>query len=286
MNILRLTLIVVLISFAISCQKKTNTLKVDFSTKPLALLMQDIGGEFVEDAQILSKENWDKNPEITKKQLKKLNKCQLVFLNGLGLEKSFIPDSTRSTLYFPCQKYVNQVALINEGNNFNPYYWLDMDMMSDVARGYYRELSLSDPKNSMRYDDKIKVFVQKFGKLTQTIKDSTTSVSQISFLTINHNLTYLTRSLNLKNITFPITSTETLNSMDAGMGSFIKDSKITTLFYISADKSLAEEVGKKFNLKTVEIDVLANDHNFQNISEYYLYLANYFISNLKVSPAK
>jgi zinc transport system substrate-binding protein len=161
---------------------------------PLAYFAEQIGGEFVQ-VENLSGEKDLHDFEITPKDLSKMEKANLVILQGGGME-SWRTETTKAlrdngVKVFVVEEHITFFSNNNEEEGheheeeghhhhgeFNPHTWLSPMLSDQVSAFILAELIALDPEHKEEYEKNAKILSDKFRAIDAEARTSFTSCSK------------------------------------------------------------------------------------------------------------
>lgn len=180
-----------------SCSKKnpdTHKIYVVSSFKVYSLIVKDIAQADCSTDELFQSEEDLKEKELSKKQIKMIEKADLVILNG------FIEDKYQEQLVPYKDKIVYVKTMINQVKlNISkeyPYYWLHADLFKDLIRGINQQLVKKNPNNQEIYLKSLKKILSDTDSLIANNIDKKIS----NQVTITNELIYLSDFLKSNNM--------------------------------------------------------------------------------------
>jgi ABC-type Zn uptake system ZnuABC Zn-binding protein ZnuA len=147
----------VMILSLISCSRKKDEMSsflIVTAFKPYSLVVNQIAEKTCTTRELFSDAGDLQKDKLSNKQMRLLNKARLIILNG-NLEEKYkdqlVPFKDK-IIYV--SGTVNQVRVAL--NKDYPYYWLDGDLMMELARSVNMKLSEINVNYTATYEDRLK----------------------------------------------------------------------------------------------------------------------------------
>lgn len=212
--------------------------------------------------------------QLSPGELRKLNRADLVLLNGLGLE-TFLNQAVRSGGAELQRKLVTLTeglhgelihgeaphARAEEGHHHDhdPHVWLDPTLMAHCVTNAMRALQNADPKNAEGYERNAAAYVAKLQALDAELKEKLAEVKRVPFITYHNAFGYFVRryGLNLAGVVERVPEIPPSTRERAELQKTIREKKVKALFSEPGGKSaLAKSIAKDTGIRLGELDPL------------------------------
>lgn len=184
-----------------SWMKENGKIKILSTTAQIGDLVSQIGGDRIDSAVLIQGDLDPHSYEIVKGDAEKLQRADLIFYNGLGLEhgaslSSALKNSSNGIAIGEkiFQKHPDKI-LMKEGS-FDPHIWMDISLWQEGIDPIAKALSEKDPEGEGNYKENAERLFQKMGEAHQEIRDLLQKIpSEKRYLITSHDaFHYFTRS--------------------------------------------------------------------------------------------
>ena len=158
-------------------------IKVATSFTILADMTKNVAGDYAQVISITKFGAEIHDYEPTPKDMVKAEGADLIFYNGLGLERWF--ERFFENLETKAEKVVLTEGiepLSVYGGEFdgypNPHAWLSPKNAIIYVENIQKALSQKDPKNAMNYEKNAQIYLEKISKIDETIKKEVAKIPQ------------------------------------------------------------------------------------------------------------
>lgn len=158
-------------------------IKVATSFTILADMTKNVAGDYAQVNSITKFGAEIHDYEPTPKDMVKAEGADLIFYNGLGLERWF--ERFFENLETKAEKVVLTEGiepLSVYGGEFdgypNPHAWLSPKNAIIYVENIQKALSQKDPKNAMNYEKNARIYLEKISKIDETIKKEVAKIPQ------------------------------------------------------------------------------------------------------------
>lgn len=155
-SIIILLFIITIISL-VSCSKKNKDEMSNFlvvsAFKPYSIVVNQIAEKTCSTDELFSNAKDLESKKLSSSQMKKINKARLVILNGNLEEKYAEQLAPYKDKIIYASVSCNQIRV--ELNKQYPYYWLDPDLMVDIAKAITAGLSKINVNYTATYEDRL-----------------------------------------------------------------------------------------------------------------------------------
>jgi manganese/zinc/iron transport system substrate-binding protein len=181
--------------------EESGKIKVLSTTAQIGDLVSQIGGDRIDSAVLIQGDLDPHSYEIVKGDAEKLERAQLIFCNGLGLEhgaslSSLLKNSSRAIAIGEKirEKYPEKI-LMKEGS-FDPHIWMDISLWQEGIDPIVNALSEKDPEGEEFYRENAGRLFEKMRTAHEEIKELLQKVpSEKRYLVTSHDaFNYFTRS--------------------------------------------------------------------------------------------
>ncbi len=131
--------------------RDSEKIKVLSTTAMIDDIVGQVGGDRIDHIALICGEIDPHSYELVKGDDEKLERAQVIFYNGLGLEHG-------ASLRYQLQSHTHSIALgnrvqeengqemISVGNQIDPHIWMDISLWSEIINPIIEELSQVDPE--------------------------------------------------------------------------------------------------------------------------------------------
>lgn len=181
--------------------EESGKIKVLSTTAQIGDLVSQIGGDRIHSAVLIQGDLDPHSYEIVKGDAEKLQRANLIFYNGLGLEhgaslSSLLKNSSRAIAIGEKirEKYPEKI-LMKEGS-FDPHIWMDISLWQEGIDPIVSALSEKDPGGEESYRENAGRLFEKMRTAHEEIKELLQKVpSEKRYLVTSHDaFNYFTRS--------------------------------------------------------------------------------------------
>ena len=212
--------------------------------------------------------------QLSPGELRKLNRADLVMLNGLGLE-TFLDRAVRSGgkglqkklvwltdgLHGELIHGVHAHAREEEGHDHghDPHVWLDPMLIAHGVTNAMRALQRADPVNAEGYARNAAAYVAKLHALDAELKEKLAAVKGVPFITYHQAFGYFVRryGLNLAGVVERVPEIPPSTRERAELQKTIREKKVRALFAEPGGSSaLAKSIAEDTGIRLGEMDPL------------------------------
>ncbi len=205
-----LRFLIILFLFS-GCQKKepswkgwmadTGKIKTLSTTAMIADLVKEIGGDRIDSLTLIVGELDPHSYELVKGDDEKMQRADLIFYNGLGLEHGYalasaIAHSSKATAVGSKVQEIAPDRLLYIGGSVDPHIWMDLDLFTLTTYPIIDALSSQDPQGASYYQQNGKKLREKMEKLHREIRSKLQQIpSYKRYLITSHDaFQYFTRA--------------------------------------------------------------------------------------------
>jgi len=207
-------LFIVLSWLVIGCQNQTynqyelerwmednGKIKVLSTTEMIGAIVKEIGKDKIDHLSLIQSEQDPHSYELVKGDSEKLERANIIFYNGLGLEHG---PGLQSTLFHYAkaialgdvvvEKYPDEI--IYENKVRDPHIWMDVALWAKIIEPITETLIKYDPQNKIFYQENADKIYQELMGINQVIKDKMHEIpEQKRYLVTSHDaFNYFARS--------------------------------------------------------------------------------------------
>lgn len=181
--------------------EESNKVKVLSTTAQIGDLVTAIGGGRVEGYVLIQGELDPHSYEIVKGDLEKLDRADVIFYNGLGLEhgaglSAYLKHSPKAT---PIGEKISCAApdeILRRGKVIDPHIWMDISLWQKGIGPIIEVLSTADPEGAALYRERGNILEEQMEAAHAAVKAQLQNVpSEKRYLVTSHDaFQYFTRS--------------------------------------------------------------------------------------------
>src|SRR4051812_139785 len=133
----------------------SGPIRVVCTTGMVADLVRNVGGKHVAVEPLFSPDVDPHQYKATPEDVRKLNRAEAIFYNGLHLEgkmTELLDRLARTIPAFPVGEYLDESRILrDDGGNPDPHIWFDVALWSDAGGAVRDALCLFDPAHASDY---------------------------------------------------------------------------------------------------------------------------------------
>jgi zinc/manganese transport system substrate-binding protein len=172
------------------------------ATPAWASVAKAIGGEHIDAASLITKPNQDPHSyEATARDQLRVNKAELVILNGLGYDnflRKLIEVAPTDQAGGPAVIQVAELAARQTGNE---HFWFDLPTVNNVATSVAEELEKIDSANAEEYAANLATFNLDLAKLQTEVESQSAGFNTKSVLATEPIADYLVAAFKIQDHT-------------------------------------------------------------------------------------
>src|SRR5579872_2177739 len=139
--------------------QKNGKLKIISATAQIGDLVQEIGGERIDGWILIQGELDPHSYELVKGDGEKLDRADLIFFNGLGLEhgaslSSWLWSSPKAIPIGERIRELSPERILYRGKTVDPHLWMDISLWAKGIDPIVEELSIKDPAGEAYYKER------------------------------------------------------------------------------------------------------------------------------------
>lgn len=256
--LLSLLIVVIILSKSSNNDKLTSKPLIITSNFAIYDVIKHISGDKIEVVSILPFGVDPHSFEPTPKEVVLVEKSKLFFYSGDVLEP-WVENVAPEKKSVDVSKYVTLQKLEDddhkheghqdEGEPYDPHYWLDIDNMKNIAQMVTEKLSTLDPKNKHFFEKNKKIYITNLTELDNLYKAKLLSCKKEMILVSHDAFGYLGQRYGFhgESLTGFSTEAEPTAADIKHIFQHIKDDEIKTVFF--------ESFSSKKNMQTVADDL-------------------------------
>ncbi len=227
----------------------TFTILEDFTRK--------IGGDKIEVTNLVPADSDPHIYEPTPKDVKKITKADLIFVNGLGFEgwiKRLIKGAGAKGEVIVCTEYIHPRLVFEDTLVKDPHAWHSIPHAKIYIRNIANALKKADPKNAAFYEKNTLAYLQELTLLDEYIRRKIDNVppSKRKIITAHDAFGYFGNSYGIQMFAPQGISTESESKVHSIIDLIkqIKREKITTIFVERiSDPKIVQQIGRETGAK-------------------------------------
>ncbi len=259
-------------------QVSGGTLEVATSINPINELVKIIGGDLVNTLRIVPVGADTHTFEPTIKDMARLAKVKILFINGLTLEpwadKAAENSGNKALKVSVLSEGVDLIHLNEEEDHdhekeedhehgeFDPHVWLSLDALMIMGENVKNELAAASPENESVFTENLLGFKKEATALKEEYVEKFKPYAGSAFVTGHAAFGYLTRELGIvqKSVEGPFQEGEPTPKTLENLINFVKAEKIKTIFIEEqASPKVSETLARETGSETVVINPLESD---------------------------
>lgn len=225
-------------------------------------LVKEVGKDNVESRPIVKPGVEAHDFELTPRDLEDLNKSNLLFINGLGMEHWAEADKlTANNKSLKIVDLSTNIDAIKDPET-DPHIWLGSKELRVMATNVYKALSEADKANDNYYKENLNNFIEELDALDKEYLPKFENHKGKAFVTGHEAFAYLCRNLSLKQMAVEgvFEEGEPTPQKIKELIDFVKSQKITTVFLEeNASPKVSETISRETNTKLVAIPTLESE---------------------------
>lgn len=167
-------LLLIALIFLVCCSKTPNgdyftsngKLKVLSTTAMIDNLVEEIGGDLIDHVSLIVGNLDPHSYELVKGDDEKLERADLIFFNGLGLEhgaslRSHLEKNPQSIGLGDLLYHDSPMLFLTVDGQLDPHFWMDIALFSKVVDPIVEALSEKAPEHALRFQERGKELKQK-----------------------------------------------------------------------------------------------------------------------------
>jgi zinc transport system substrate-binding protein len=280
-------LIIVLVFGMASCakQEKQQRLKVITTIYPYEMLIKQIVGDKAEVVSIIPNNVSPHSYSPTPDDLKQIERANLVFSNGFGLEvylEKVLSGlngkhlSAEGLIVFE-KNYHQYPASIGEDeehhtHRLNPHVWLDLHFLEQIAYGILGKMSEIDPDNLDYYIGNTKNLIKELDLADSLISEEALNRS-LNTINFHDSFYYFNQSYGIKTVAVIASSPgkEPTPREISKLGELIKDKHVNVIFLEpQLNPKAGEIIAEEYGISLDYLDPLGDRKKISKVSELIL----------------
>ncbi len=240
-----------------SGEESSNKINVVSTIYPWANVAKNIGGDLVEVTTLTPPGVEPHEYEPTPQDLVKLNKADVVIVNGGGIdtwaEKTI--DELRSD-GVRVVRISDDVEMLPDGQVQDPHFWLDPIRVKQAAELLWRPLSLTTREDAPLHQG-LEAYLLKLDQLDQAYRTGLMSCQRRDIVTTHNAFRYLANRYSLQNEYILGLSPEEDPSPQkiAEVTKLAKDTGVTTIFFETlVSPKLAQTIANEIGIQTAVLN--------------------------------
>jgi len=174
-------------------QKGTSRIKILSTIAQIADLVSEIGGDRVESLVLVRGELNPHTYELVKGDDEKIQKSDVLFYNGLGLEhgasvSSMIAAHPHSLALGDSIQKRHPEKILWKGQIQDPHIWMDISLWKEAVDPIAVELALADPEGAPIYAERARILKEQMTIVDNEIFDTLQTISpEKRYLVTSHD---------------------------------------------------------------------------------------------------
>lgn len=261
-KLLVISYMILLIFIITSCNKSNiedSKIIVAVGIVPQATFVEKIAGDLVTIVTLIPPGNSPANYQPLAKEMQKLSNAKIYFTMQMPTEEANILPKVKDfneeikiinlrdivSLKYPL---ITSSEHNDEEHGVDPHIWLSPKRTVLMVQEIANELSILDPTNKEIFQKNAKKYIEEINDLDKTIKETTLSMNNKSFLIYHGSYLYFADDYNLKMIAIEIegkkaTAKEMQHVIDTAKNSDIKVVLYQEEFDDTQARTIAREIG-------------------------------------------
>lgn len=263
--------------------QETQKLVMATTIFPLYDILRNLTGDKLEVKLILPPGASPHTFELTPAQIKNLQKTQIIFAVGHGLD-NWVNQVTQNISSAQVFLVDQNIDFIHEGGGVNPHYFLSVKNAKIIAQNITQKLTEIDPENQNFYQENLRVYLQTLESLDSNLTSDLRLLTSRKIATFHNAWGYLARDYNLEVVaTFePSPGKEPSPQELKDFEDKIQENHLRVIFsepQISTD--LLSPIAKDLNVQIKVLDPIGGIENRDSFIKLMRYNAQMILESLK-----
>lgn len=180
--------------------KSEGKVKVLSTTAQIGDLVKEIGGERVDQLVLIQGDLDPHSYEIVKGDLEKLERADIIFYNGLGLEHgaslaSYLNNSSKTVAVGEKISLAHPDKILKKDSVIDPHIWMDISLWQKGIEPIVQILSEKDPEEAKYFQERANLLVKTMEEVDLEIYERLQKIpSECRYLMTSHDaFHYFTR---------------------------------------------------------------------------------------------
>jgi zinc transport system substrate-binding protein len=255
-------------------ENKDSKVSVASTIYPIYAIVNEIGGEYIDSQLVLPVGSSPHTYEITPKVLKKLEKTEIVFSVGHGVDNwsNKIFEVFSDLEIYIVDKDIEFIT--NEEGNIDPHYWLSVEHAKQIAKNISEELSAKDSEHADIYISNLQDFIERLEKREKSWRTALDTVENKNIIVFHDAWNYFAEYFDINIVASfePFPGKSPTPKVVAALQQTIKEYNVKIIFIEpQLSKTAIEAIANDFGIEIKILDPLGGVEG----REYYIDFIEY-----------